>query len=232
VQGDLADVTCLLGTMVQETFDSHPAIAAACRDGIESHARTLVPTIEAAKQRYAPAAAWDAENLALYTQSSLQGAFILAKANGNANAAVALINHLRTYIKTLLTPSAQASVSSEKFSNYVDGYVLAVPAANKDTFIFQIQQNAQIYKEYGALRVVECWGDDVPTGRINSYGHAVQQEEGEVVVFNWIEWPSKALRDSAWPRIFRDRRMQSQKHPQTYDATRMLRGGFQTLVNV
>jgi TetR/AcrR family transcriptional regulator, transcriptional repressor for nem operon len=103
VQGDLADVTCLLGTMVQETFDSHPAIRAACRAGIEGHAQTLVPTIEAAKALYAPDADWSAESLALYTQAALQGAFILAKAQGNSDIAVQCVTHLRRYVCGLLS---------------------------------------------------------------------------------------------------------------------------------
>jgi TetR/AcrR family transcriptional regulator, transcriptional repressor for nem operon len=105
VEGDLADVTCLLGTMVQETFDSHPAIRAACREGIESHARTLVPMIAQAKAQYAPDADWNAENLALYTQAALQGAFILAKARGDSSIATSFIGHLRSYVQMLLTPS-------------------------------------------------------------------------------------------------------------------------------
>ena len=103
VQGELADVTCLLGTMVQETFDSHPAIRAACRAGIEGHAQTLVPTIEAAKALYAPNADWSAESLALHTQAALQGAFILAKAQGNSDIAVQCVMHLRRYVSDLLT---------------------------------------------------------------------------------------------------------------------------------
>ncbi len=105
VQGDLADVTCLLGTMVQETFDSHPAIRAACREGIEGHAQTLVPTIEAAKALYAPGADWTAESLALYTQAALQGTFIVAKAQGHSDIAAQCIGHLRRYVAGLLSPN-------------------------------------------------------------------------------------------------------------------------------
>ena len=105
VHGDLVDVTCLLGTLVQETFDTYPAIRQACREGIESHAQTLVPTIEAAKALYAPGADWSAESLALYTQAALQGAFILAKAQGNSDIATQCITHLRRYVQGLLTPT-------------------------------------------------------------------------------------------------------------------------------
>ncbi len=106
VQGDLADVTCLLGTMVQETYDSHPTIRAACQAGIEGHARTLVPTIAQAKALYAPDADWNAENLALYTQAAIQGAFIVAKAQGDAHVAKSLIGHLYRYVQGLLTPGS------------------------------------------------------------------------------------------------------------------------------
>ncbi len=106
VHGDLADVTCLLGTMVQEAYDSHPAIRTACRDGIEGHAQTLVPTIDAAKVLYAPDADWTATSLALYTQAALQGAFILAKAQGNSDIAVHCITHLRRYVSGLFSSAS------------------------------------------------------------------------------------------------------------------------------
>ena len=82
---------------------------------------------------------------------------------------------------------------------------------------------------------MECWADDVPhnlqEGRINSYGHAVQLLEGEAVVFSWIEWPFKAMRDAAWPLILRDPRMSQENNPMPFDVKRILRGGFQTNVN-
>jgi TetR/AcrR family transcriptional regulator, transcriptional repressor for nem operon len=228
VQGDLADVTCLLGTMVQETFDSHPAIRAACREGIEGHARTLVPMIAQAKAQYAPDADWNAENLALYTQAALQGAFIVAKAQGNSDIAIKFIAHLRHYVQGLLTPLES---TAHRLETYIDGYVMVVPQANKAAFMEHVQQSIPIYKEHGALRVVDCWADDLPSGRVNTYGHAVQLEEGEAVVFSWIEWPFKAMRDAAWPLILRDPRMHPDHNPMPFDMKRMLRGGFQTIVS-
>ena len=100
--GELADISCLLGTMVQETYTTHPAIREACRGGIESHAATLVATIAAAKARHAPRAKWTPESLALFTQAVLQGAFVVAKAAGDAQAAAPLIAHLRAYVQGLL----------------------------------------------------------------------------------------------------------------------------------
>ena len=228
VQGELVDVTCLLGTMVQETFESHPAIRAACREGIESHARTLVPMIAEARALYAPHADWNADNLALYTQAALQGAFIVAKAQGNAAIAMLLIAHLRDYVQGLLTPP---TVPTNRLETYIDGYVMVVPQVNKAAFIEHVKQSIPIYKEYGALRVVDCWADDLPSGRTNTYGHAVQLEAGEAVVFSWIEWPFKAIRDAAWPLILKDPRMHPDDNPMPFDVKRMLRGGFQTIVN-
>ena len=104
LQGELADFTCLLGTIVQETWDSHPALRDACRQGIELHASTLVDDIAWAKAEYAPQADWSPQSLALFTQAALQGAFILAKAQGGAPAASDVVSHLRRYIESLLPP--------------------------------------------------------------------------------------------------------------------------------
>ena len=112
--GDLADVTCLLGTMVQETFATYPAIRQACREGIEGHAQTLVPTIEAAKALYAPGADWSAESLALYTQAALQGAFILAKAQGNSDIAAQCITPLRRYVQGLFAACNQRATGKQQ----------------------------------------------------------------------------------------------------------------------
>ena len=104
LQGELADFTCLLGTIVQETWDSHPALRDACRQGIELHASTLVDDIAWAKAEYAPQADWSPQSLALFTQAALQGAFILAKAQGGAPAAADAVSHLRRYLESLLPP--------------------------------------------------------------------------------------------------------------------------------
>lgn len=101
-QGELPDISCLLGTLAQETYATHPAIREACRAGIEGHAMTLVPTIAEAKARHAPKAKWTPESLALFTQAALQGAFVVATAAGDAQAAAPLIAHLRTYVQGLL----------------------------------------------------------------------------------------------------------------------------------
>jgi len=102
LQGELPDFTCLLGTIVQETYGSHPALRDACRNGIEAHAETLVRDIAEAKAQYAPDADWSPPSLALFTQAALQGAFILAKAQGGAAAASDAVAHLHRYIESLL----------------------------------------------------------------------------------------------------------------------------------
>jgi TetR/AcrR family transcriptional repressor of nem operon len=102
VRGELPEFTCMLGTLVQETFASYPALQAACGAGIEAHAQTLVPTIEAARARYAPKADWSAESLARHTQAVLQGGFVLAKALNDPNAALEAIAHLKRYVEGLL----------------------------------------------------------------------------------------------------------------------------------
>jgi TetR/AcrR family transcriptional repressor of nem operon len=102
VRGELSEFTCLLGTLVQETFASHPTLQAACGAGIEAHAQTLVPTIEAARARYAPDADWSAESLARHTQAVLQGGFVLSKASGDPQPALDAIAHLKRYLQALL----------------------------------------------------------------------------------------------------------------------------------
>ncbi|HEY6488556.1 MAG: TetR/AcrR family transcriptional regulator [Terracidiphilus sp.] len=104
LRGELPDITCLVGTMIQEVYDTHPAIREACERSISSHARTLVPDIDAAIQKYGIHPDWTAESLALYTQSALQGAFILAKARHTAHAAAEVVDHLRRYIELLFRP--------------------------------------------------------------------------------------------------------------------------------
>jgi TetR/AcrR family transcriptional repressor of nem operon len=96
--GALPEFTCLLGTMVQETYDTHPAIRQACDTYIGAHAAEVAKDIAAAKALYAPAAEWSAESLGLYTQAVLQGAFVLAKAKGGPEVARDCVAHLRRYL--------------------------------------------------------------------------------------------------------------------------------------
>jgi TetR/AcrR family transcriptional regulator, transcriptional repressor for nem operon len=101
IEGPLPQFTCLLGTMVQEAYETHPAIRQACETYIGVHAAGLAKDIEAAKALYAPDATWSAESLALYTQAVLQGAFVLAKAKHGPEIARECVSHLRRYIESL-----------------------------------------------------------------------------------------------------------------------------------
>ena len=106
LQGELADYTCLLGTMVQEAYDTHPEIRKACDKYICAHAATLVPDIEAAIHKYGIQPGWTAESLAYHMQAVIQGAFILAKARQSAQVAAACLDHLRRYLKSLFLYSS------------------------------------------------------------------------------------------------------------------------------
>jgi TetR/AcrR family transcriptional regulator, transcriptional repressor for nem operon len=101
LMGELPDFTCLVGTMVQETYDTHPAIREVCNQSISGHAATLIPDIEEAIRRRGMHPDWTAESLALYTQATIQGAFILAKAKHTRDIAAECIDHLRRYIELL-----------------------------------------------------------------------------------------------------------------------------------
>jgi TetR/AcrR family transcriptional repressor of nem operon len=101
ITGPIPGFTCLLGTMVQEAYDTHPAIRRACETYIGVHAGGVAEDIALAKAIYAPEASWSAESLALHTQAVLQGAFVLAKASGGPEVARACVAHLRRYIEFL-----------------------------------------------------------------------------------------------------------------------------------
>ena len=103
LQGELVDYTCLVGTMVQETYESHPAIRDACERSISGHAATLERYITEAMQERGIDGEWTAESLALYTQAVIQGAFILAKAKGSPEVAADCLDHLRRYLEQLFS---------------------------------------------------------------------------------------------------------------------------------
>ena len=109
VQGDTPAFTCLLGTLVQETYASHPPIRDACHQGITQHAQTVAVDLAAAKALYAPDAGWNPQALALCTQAVIQGAFILAKAQDSADIARTCIAQLRSHVAGLLGAAGEAS---------------------------------------------------------------------------------------------------------------------------
>ena len=114
---------------------------------------------------------------------------------------------------------------------YVDGFVAAVPTANKEKYLQHATEAAAIFKEYGALEVVECWGDDVPEGETTSFTMAVKRQDDETAVFAWIKWPSKTARDEAWARIMADPRMAPDRAPMPFDGKRMIYGGFAQILS-
>jgi TetR/AcrR family transcriptional repressor of nem operon len=101
LRGDLPEFTCLVGTMTQEVYGTHPAIREACEASISGHAGTLVPDIQAAMQQYGVRGDWTAESLALFAQAAIQGAFILAKAKNRIAPAIEAVDHLHRYIELL-----------------------------------------------------------------------------------------------------------------------------------
>ena len=109
---------------------------------------------------------------------------------------------------------------------YVEGIVAAVPAANKEAYIKHAAAAAPIFKEFGATRVVECWGDDIPDGKVTDFRGAVKAKDDEVVVFSWFEYPSKEVRDAANEKMMTDPRMQNMGESMPFDGKRMIFGGF------
>ena len=114
--------------------------------------------------------------------------------------------------------------------SYVDGFVAAVPTANQEAYRQHAEIAAAIFKEYGALSIVEAWGDDVPEGKINSLHTAVLRKEDETVVFSWVVWPDKTTRDAGWQQMMADPRMQPGVNPLPFDGSRMIFGGFRMIV--
>jgi uncharacterized protein YbaA (DUF1428 family) len=115
--------------------------------------------------------------------------------------------------------------------NYVDGFVAAVPTANWEQYQRHAQAMAAVFKQYGALEVVECWGDDVPEGKLTSFPLAVQRKPDETVVFSWISWASRAARDEGMKQSMADPRMQPQANPMPFDGKRLIYGGFQVIAS-
>jgi uncharacterized protein YbaA (DUF1428 family) len=109
--------------------------------------------------------------------------------------------------------------------SYVDGFVLAVPTANKEKFLEHARIDS-VFIEFGALRVLECWGDDVSRGQQTDFFRAVDAKDDETVVFSWIEWPDKATRDAGMKKMMEDPRMDPAVNPMPFDGKRMIYGGF------
>jgi len=120
--------------------------------------------------------------------------------------------------------------------SYIDGFVIAVPTANKQKFIDHADRGNGVFIECGALRVLECWGDDIPDGKLTDFRKAVQAGADESVVFSWIEWPDKATRDAGMEKMTElmatDDRFSPEKNPMPFDSKRMIYGGFAPVVEL
>ncbi|RYF26992.1 MAG: DUF1428 domain-containing protein [Comamonadaceae bacterium] len=114
---------------------------------------------------------------------------------------------------------------------YVDGFVVAVPADRKQKYLDLATRAAAVFKDYGATRVVECWGDDVPEGKLTDFRGAVKAEPGEIVVFSWIEYPSREARDRVNQEAMKDPRLSGMEADMPFDGKRMIFGGFVPLLD-
>ena len=115
--------------------------------------------------------------------------------------------------------------------SYVDGFVLPVPPENREAYLALARKAAADFAKHGALRLVEAWGDDVPDGKVTDFRRSVLAEEGENVVFSFIEWPDKATRDAGWGKIMADPDMQHDHADPPFDGKRMFWGGFDVLLD-
>ena len=119
---------------------------------------------------------------------------------------------------------------------YVDGFVIAVPKKNRDKFINHANNADSMFVEMGAIRVIECWEDDVPDGQLTDFRRAVQATGDEAVAFSWIEWPDKETRDKAFAWMLdpenKDSRLDQSKNQVPFDGKRMIFGGFSPVVTV
>lgn len=115
---------------------------------------------------------------------------------------------------------------------YIDGFLTAVPLANKDAFIAHARIIDALFMDNGAVRVMECWGDDVPHGEHTDFYRAVQARDDEVVMFSWIEWPDKATRDAGMEIALNDPRMDPANSPMPFDGKRLIYGGFSNILEL
>ncbi|GLS99875.1 hypothetical protein GCM10007897_12580 [Sphingobium jiangsuense] len=115
--------------------------------------------------------------------------------------------------------------------SYVDGFLVPVPAGNKEAYRAMAAKAAALFIEHGATRVVEAWGDDIKPGKTNDFYTAIIREEGEEAVFSWIEWPDREARNAAWEKIMADERMKPEGE-MPFAGARMIYGGFDSIVDL
>lgn len=117
---------------------------------------------------------------------------------------------------------------------YVDGFVVAVPESSLPEYRKLARKAGKIWMEHGALAYVECVADDVPVGKVTSFTRAVKLKEGETVVFSWITYTSRRHRDAVNKKVMADPRLADQMDPKSapFDASRMIYGGFKSIVEL
>jgi len=115
--------------------------------------------------------------------------------------------------------------------SYIDGFVCPVKPGRKADYIEMAKKAAPLFLEYGALRVVESWNDDLMAGKTNDFRTAVIAEEGEDIVFSWVEWPDKAARDKGWAALMADERMTKGPEDNPMAGARLIYGGFTTILD-
>lgn len=115
--------------------------------------------------------------------------------------------------------------------NYIDGFLAAVPTANREKYKEHAEKAISLFHKHGATRCVECWGDDVPKGKTTDFYGAVKAKDDETVVFSWIEWPDKATRDAGMKKIMEEMPKAMADNPMPFDGNRLIFGGFETIVD-
>lgn len=115
---------------------------------------------------------------------------------------------------------------------YVEGFIVAVPKNNRDAYLKQAKKGAELFKKLGATRVVECWQNDVPHGKTTDFFGAVKAKEDEEILFSWIEYPTKEIRDQAEKKMMEDPEMKEMSKNMPFDGSRMIFGGFESIVDL
>jgi uncharacterized protein YbaA (DUF1428 family) len=116
--------------------------------------------------------------------------------------------------------------------SYVDGFVLAVPKQNIETYKAMARMAGEVWKAHGALAYVECVGDDVPRGELTSFPRAVQAKDDEIVIFAWIVYESREQRDAINAKVMADPRLKGDMSNMPFDGKRMIYGGFETFLEL
>jgi len=133
--------------------------------------------------------------------------------------------------EALVDEGLAAGTGPRGTAGYVDGFVVPVPNASKEAYRQFTMKNVPMFLEYGALRIVETWGDHIVDGKLTDFRRAVQATPDENVVYSWIEWRSKADREGAWQKIMADERRRSHEPP-PFNGKRMFYGGFTPILDV